>query len=49
MTSNEAGTLLTCNHQGCGCRMRIEVPCHCTGAGDTYRCTCGAEMVPVTG
>ncbi len=47
MTSYEAGTALTCAHDGCGCRVRIETPCHCTGAEDTYRCSCGTEMVPV--
>ncbi|MCY0609959.1 metallothionein MymT, partial [Klebsiella pneumoniae] len=24
MTNYEAGTLLTCSHEGCGCRVRIE-------------------------
>lgn len=47
MTNYEAGTLLTCSHEGCGCRVRIEVPCYCAGAGDAYRCTCGDELAPV--
>ncbi len=47
MTTDATGTLLTCSHDGCGCRMRIEVPCHCPGAGQSYRCTCGADMVEV--
>jgi hypothetical protein len=48
MASNAAGTLLTCGHEGCGCRIRIEVPCDCPGAGEPYRCTCGDEMVAVS-
>jgi hypothetical protein len=47
MGSNDAGTLLTCTHADCGCRIRIEVPCHCPGAGEPYRCTCGDDMVVV--
>jgi metallothionein len=46
--ANEAGTLLTCGHDGCGCRVRIEVECHCPGADQPYRCTCGDEMVAVS-
>lgn len=45
MATHEAGTELTCGHEGCGCRVRIEVPCHCSGAGEPYRCTCGDELV----
>lgn len=41
------GTLLTCTHNDCPCRIRVEVECHCTDVGDAYRCTCGAEMAPV--
>lgn len=48
MGSNEAGTVLTCGHEGCGCRVRIEVACHCAGAGEPYRCTCGDELVAVS-
>ncbi|WP_280513775.1 copper-binding metallothionein MymT [Mycobacterium asiaticum] len=47
MATNEAGTLLSCGHEGCGCRVRVEVPCHCSNASEPYRCTCGAELVPV--
>jgi hypothetical protein len=47
MTSYQAGTLLTCAHEDCGCRVRIESECHCPNAGDSYRCSCGAELVPV--
>jgi hypothetical protein len=44
--SNEAGTLLSCGHDGCGCRVRIEVACHCSG-DQAYVCKCGDEMVEV--
>ncbi len=47
MANYDEGTLLTCGHEGCGCRVRIEVPCHCSGAGEAYRCTCGDELAPV--
>ncbi|MGH3554112.1 MAG: metallothionein [Mycobacterium sp.] len=46
--ANEAGTLLTCTHEGCGCRVRVEEECHCAGAGQPYRCTCGDDLVAVT-
>lgn len=45
--SYKAGTMLSCGHDGCGCRVRIEVPCHCSGDG-AYVCTCGDDMVEVT-
>ncbi|MDT5202376.1 MAG: metallothionein [Mycobacterium sp.] len=45
--SNEAGTLLSCGHDGCGCRVRIEVECHCAGTDQPYQCKCGDEMVAV--
>ena len=44
---NNQGTLLTCAHDGCGCRVRIEAECHRPDDGGAYRCTCGAELVPV--
>jgi hypothetical protein len=46
--SNEAGTLLSCGHDGCGCRVRIEVACHCSGTDQAYICKCGDEMVVVS-
>jgi len=46
--SNEAGMLLSCGHDGCGCRVRIEVACHCSG-DQPYICKCGDEMVEVAG
>ncbi|MBS9533249.1 metallothionein [Mycobacterium sp. M1] len=48
MGINESGTLLTCTHADCGCRVRIEVPCGCDGASDAYRCGCGADLVAVS-
>ena len=47
MGRHKAGKLLTCAHEGCGCRVRIETECHCPNAGGTYQCSCGAELVPV--
>ena len=47
--SNEAGALLSCGHDGCGCRVRIEVACHCSGTDQAYICKCGDEMVEVAG
>lgn len=44
-----AGTLLTCGHGECGCRIRVESECSCEGAGAPYVCTCGAPMVEVSG
>lgn len=42
------GTVLTCTHEDCSCRVLIQAECHCPGAaaGTAYRCACGAEMVP---
>jgi hypothetical protein len=47
MTAYEKGTVLSCGHSGCGCRVVVEVPCHCSGAGKAYSCTCGSEMTQV--
>ena len=47
MTEYAEGTVLTCSHEDCPCRMRVEVACHCATAGEPYRCTCGAPMVEV--
>jgi hypothetical protein len=47
MTEYPQGTVLTCTHDDCPCRIRIETECHCESAGEPYRCTCGAAMVPV--
>ncbi|HEU0191598.1 MAG TPA: metallothionein [Mycobacterium sp.] len=47
MANFAEGTLLTCGHEGCGCRVRIEVACHCDGADASYRCVCGDELQTV--
>lgn len=46
-TTYPSGTVLTCSHDGCGCRVRIEAECHCPDAGAPYQCSCGAPMVAV--
>ena len=44
-----AGTLLTCTHEQCDCRVLIQQACDCEGADSSnYTCACGAELVPVT-
>lgn len=48
MTEDSTGTVLTCAHEGCGCRVRIEEECHCPSAGQSYMCTCGAPLVEVS-
>jgi hypothetical protein len=49
MTNYTEGTVLTCTHQECSCRILIQTECHCPEVTDesTYRCVCGAELVPV--
>jgi hypothetical protein len=42
------GTVLTCSHGHCGCRVVIESECHCPGSGVSYTCTCGAPLVELT-
>jgi hypothetical protein len=43
------GTVLSCSHGHCGCRVVVQNECHCESeAGATYTCACGAPMVPVT-
>jgi hypothetical protein len=50
MATYESGTLLTCTHEGCGCRVLIQESCHCEGAENTnYTWACGAKLVPVSG
>ena len=39
---NEAGALLSCSNEDCGCRLRIEEPCP---HGDSYKCACGHELI----
>jgi hypothetical protein len=47
MKNYAQGTLLSCVHEDCPCRIRVEVECTCPDAGEAYKCTCGAEMVAV--
>jgi metallothionein len=47
VTQYSEGTVLTCAHEGCGCRVRIEKECHCPG-GQSYTCACGAPLVEVS-
>lgn len=42
------GTVLTCGHEECGCRVRIDEECHCPSGGQSYTCTCGAPLVETT-
>jgi metallothionein len=39
------GTVLTCGHEECGCRVRIDEECHCPSEGQTYTCACGEPLV----
>jgi metallothionein len=48
MTDYAKGSVLTCGHDGCGCRVLVEVECHCAEGSQAYRCTCGEELVAVT-
>lgn len=49
-TTQESATVLTCEHEDCGCRVQIQVPCGCEGSDQgSYVCACGADLVPVTG
>jgi metallothionein len=50
MATYPEGTVLTCSHEGCNCRVVIQAACHCRGAEgpSSYRCACGAELIPVT-
>lgn len=43
------GTVMTCTHEGCGCRVVIENECHCSEVTpeSTYVCACGAPLLPV--
>jgi hypothetical protein len=43
------GTVLTCAHDDCNCRVVIEAECHCKDATSTstYMCACGTPLLPV--
>ena len=47
MPDYTTGTVLTCSHEDCNCRVQIEAECDCVDAGAPYTCTCGAPMVQV--
>ncbi|MDQ4102677.1 MAG: metallothionein [Actinomycetota bacterium] len=47
MANYAAGTVLTCSHGECGCRVRIESECDCPHADMPYVCRCGEAMVKV--
>lgn len=48
MTQYSKGSVLTCGHEECGCRVRIEEECHCPSGEQGYTCACGAPMVEVS-
>jgi len=48
MTQYTKGTVLTCTHEGCGCRVRIEEECHCASGDQAYTCACGTALVELT-
>ncbi|MGB8962603.1 MAG: metallothionein [Pseudonocardiaceae bacterium] len=45
MTQYAKGTVLTCAHEECGCRVRIDEECHCPSGDGVYNCACGAPLV----
>lgn len=49
MAAVTKGTVLTCAHEGCNCRVLIQEECHCreVDAASGYRCACGAPLVPL--
>lgn len=47
MSNYTSGTVLTCGHAECGCRVRVESECGCAHADEPYICTCGEPMVRV--
>ena len=48
MSKYAGGTILTCTHEDCNCRVLIQAERHCPEVTDesTHRCSCGAEPVP---
>lgn len=48
MASYGKGTVLTCEHEDCGCRIRIDEECHCPSGEKSYTCACGTPMVALT-
>jgi hypothetical protein len=47
VTEYSTGTVLTCAHDECNCRVRIDEECHCPSGGQSYMCACGAPLVEV--
>jgi hypothetical protein len=47
MATVAQGTVLSCGHEGCGCRVVIQEECHCTPDGTAYICICGSPLEPV--
>ncbi|MBV8541058.1 MAG: metallothionein [Pseudonocardiales bacterium] len=51
MAHYASGTVLTCGHGECGCRVRVESECGCAHPEShpeaRYVCACGAPMVTV--
>lgn len=43
-SQNQAGTVLTCTNESCGCQLTIDTPCP---HGDIYRCACGHDLTAV--
>jgi len=42
------GTVLTCTHEDCECRLLVQQACNCKSeVGATYTCSCGTPMVVV--
>lgn len=47
-THYRKGAVLTCEHEGCDCRVRIDEECHCPSGDQPYTCACGAPLVELT-
>jgi hypothetical protein len=47
-TQYSKGAVLTCGHEACGCRVRIDEECHCPSGDRVYTCACGAPLIALT-
>lgn len=49
MSKYTEGTVMTCTHQDCNCRVVVVDECHCPEATEekTYMCACGAPLLPL--
>jgi hypothetical protein len=47
-TQYSKGTVLTCAHEGCGCRVCIDKECQCPSGERVYTCACGAPLIELT-